>query len=223
MKKYYVYIITNNILNKQYVGSHISITNDNYWGSSKYLNEDFKIYGKENFSKEILCDTYENKIDMLNGETENILKHNTLNPNGYNRYLPNTFPGFHREGCLHTEKTKAKIKAKTKESCKDLNKGKSNPMFGKSLYSVWLNKYGEKIANEKQEKRKEKIKISMKGKNKKSQSISHISKRTLTRKGKPHPQKKIKCPYCGHETITTNYNRYHGNNCKFNPLLCTLI
>ena len=48
---YYVYIITNLILNKQYVGSRLcyksKIKNDNYWGSSGYLDEDYKIYGRE--------------------------------------------------------------------------------------------------------------------------------------------------------------------------------
>ena len=75
---YYVYLITNTILNKKYVGSHLCYkddpNNDDYWGSSKYLNEDYRIYGKENFKKEILQLDYTNKNEMLNGETLYILK-----------------------------------------------------------------------------------------------------------------------------------------------------
>ena len=55
-KFYYVYLITNLILNKQYIGSRICYkedpNTDGYMGSSKYLSGDYKIYGIENFTKE---------------------------------------------------------------------------------------------------------------------------------------------------------------------------
>jgi hypothetical protein len=109
-KIYYVYLITNKILNKQYVGSKItSNINDNYWGSSKYLNEDYKIYKKENFIKEILSDNYQNANDMINGESDYIHKYDTFAPNGYNRFDPKTRKGFHTIGLIHTEKTKQKM------------------------------------------------------------------------------------------------------------------
>jgi len=54
---YYVYIITNNIDNTQYVGSKMCYVrdpyNDNYFGTSKYLNKDILKYGKENFDKKL--------------------------------------------------------------------------------------------------------------------------------------------------------------------------
>ena len=70
MKIYYVYQIINTILNKQYIGSRVSkqINDDNYMGSSKYLNEDYEIYGKENFIKKIINDEYKNIDDLLEGE-----------------------------------------------------------------------------------------------------------------------------------------------------------
>jgi endogenous inhibitor of DNA gyrase (YacG/DUF329 family) len=43
--------------------------------------------------------------------------------------------------------------------------GKNNPMYGKSVYSVWKEKYGETIANEKMELLKYKQKINSTGKN----------------------------------------------------------
>jgi hypothetical protein len=194
MKKYYVYLITNTILNKQYVGSRIStktdLHEDNYWGSSKYLNEDFKIYGKENFIKEIINDTYKNKIEMLNGETENILKYNTLTPKGYNRYLPNKYPGFHREGCPHTEKSKRLISKRTKEEMKKINLcGKNNSMYKKSVFDIWCQKYGEEIALKLQKERNEKQSRSMIGKNKgKRRTPETLKKLSEAHKNKKHSE-----------------------------------
>lgn len=55
----YVYIITNLINGKQYVGDHLSYCtdethNDTYFGSGKIIMRAIKKYGKENFKKEIL-------------------------------------------------------------------------------------------------------------------------------------------------------------------------
>lgn len=103
VKFYYVYLITNLVLNKQYVGSRMcyknNIEEDNYMGSSKYLHADYEIFGIENFTKQIINFDCVNKIDMLDCETKNILKYNTLAPIGYNKFLPNQRKGFHMGGC----------------------------------------------------------------------------------------------------------------------------
>ena len=56
-KFYYVYLITNLVLNKSYIGSKICYKddpiNDGYMGSSKSLKEDYKKCGIENFTKKI--------------------------------------------------------------------------------------------------------------------------------------------------------------------------
>jgi hypothetical protein len=91
-KFYYVYKIVNLINNKSYVGSRLcykeNIHDDNYWGSSIYLKNDIKLFGINNFKKEILKICI-NKDEMLNNECEYIIECNTLEPNGYNRHLPN--------------------------------------------------------------------------------------------------------------------------------------
>jgi len=102
-KKFYIYLITNKILNKQYVGSRTKYRGtpikDNYMGSCTTLNQDYKIFGKENFLKEILIEKdYIEKEEILNAESEFILKYNTLAPNGYNRQLPNQYPSFYMIG-----------------------------------------------------------------------------------------------------------------------------
>lgn len=87
----FVYIITNNINNKRYIGKKLftkvkyntkkgkrkkSRTESNwkeYWGSSDYLLEDIKKLGEENFSRHVImlcktrgdCNYYEAKMQFL--------------------------------------------------------------------------------------------------------------------------------------------------------------
>ena len=135
--QFYVYIITNNISGKQYVGSRMCYddpSTDNYMGSSKYLKEDYEINGINNFQKEILH-FYEDKEQMLNSESFHILKYNTLSPNGYNRYLPNTHPGFHMGGTEVKEETKNKIRSKLS--------GENHPNWGRHLSQKTRDKIGK--------------------------------------------------------------------------------
>ncbi len=63
MKPYgYIYLTTNNINNKKYIGQHSKPFFDkNYYGSGKLLKKDLKEYGYNNFSCEIIewCYSYE--------------------------------------------------------------------------------------------------------------------------------------------------------------------
>ena len=60
-KVFYVYLTTNKINGKQYIGQHYGKTNDKYYGSGLGIMRAIKEYGKENFSKQILqvCDSRE--------------------------------------------------------------------------------------------------------------------------------------------------------------------
>lgn len=58
----YVYMVTNKIDGKQYIGQRSSSTVDeSYFGSGRYIRKALKKYGKENFDREILewCETRE--------------------------------------------------------------------------------------------------------------------------------------------------------------------
>jgi hypothetical protein len=210
---YYVYIITNTLSNKQYVGSHVcyknNIDDDIYWGSSKSLKKDYEIYGKQYFVKKILkC--YDNKNEMLDGETEYILKYDTLFPNGYNKFLPNTRKGFHMFGTNPTEETlnkmrKSHIGLKKTEETKDKIKEKRK-------HQVFSDETKNKISishtgKTQSEITKNKKRISMLGKNiGKKLNKEQIEKRKNI--------KKIKCPYCNKEYFSHNYYLWHGENCK---------
>lgn len=103
--------------------------------------------------------TYTNKYSMLNANKKNS-KCKSCVMKGENN------PMFGRFGDLnpffgkhHTEESKKKIVKdrdytiyKTEEfrqKISELTKGKNNPMYGKSVYDVWVESYGKGIADEK--------------------------------------------------------------------------
>ena len=59
MKQYYVYLTTNLINGKKYIGQYYGEVDDNYIGSGSTLKKAINKYGKGNFKKEILymCNT----------------------------------------------------------------------------------------------------------------------------------------------------------------------
>lgn len=100
----FVYLTTNLVNGKQYIGSHEGEYDDGYLGSGKpILLNAIKKYGRENFKREILeeCDPSLNLIL----EEKYIREYNTLAPNGYNISPTGGVKG----GGKHSEETKKKI------------------------------------------------------------------------------------------------------------------
>ena len=159
MKMFYVYLITNTILNKQYVGSHIfygdNPNEDTYMSSSGYVHNDIKKYGIENFKKEILRYDCKDKIEMLNEETKYILKYNTLAPNGYNYFLPNKNLGFHMCGVVPWNKG-AKLSSDIRKNMSKGQQGRKYSEEHKKHMSESLKgkNVGKKRSKETLEKRK---------------------------------------------------------------------
>ena len=196
---YYVYLITNLILNKSYVGSKMCYKddplNDDYWGSSRLLKEDFKIYGKENFKKEILKSDYSDKISLLNGESEYILKFNTLAPNGYNRFLPNTNPGFHMGGSKASKETIQKLKDSHKGKI-PWNTGKTNYLSEESRQKMSSHKLG-KPRSEETKKKISQNSIGFIGTHHTEETKKKISKSNKGKKRSPEQLEKMRISHTG--------------------------
>ena len=54
-KRFFIYLTTNLINGKQYIGQHYGYENDNYLGSGVKLTKAIAKYGKKNFHRIILC------------------------------------------------------------------------------------------------------------------------------------------------------------------------
>ena len=87
----YIYLITNTVNGKRYVGQSICDDINIRWNNHKrlrsstigqYLLKAYQKYGIENFKFQIICICFDSDCDAY--ETEYIHKYNTLAPNGYN-------------------------------------------------------------------------------------------------------------------------------------------
>lgn len=135
MKIYnYIYLITNNINGKIYIGKHSTDNlDDDYMGSGILIKKAIQKYSVENFTKDYLafCDT-EEKLNWL--EKFYIKKYNARQV-GYNL----TDGGDGRLGFIMSEETKEKLKSpkseehkqKISETLKGKMTGENNPNFGK--------------------------------------------------------------------------------------------
>lgn len=125
-----VYKTTNLINGKIYIGQD-SKNNPRYFGSGLTIKKAVKKYGVKNFVKEILeyCDT---KEQLSERETYWIEYFDSTNKKiGYNISKGGEFS---RLGTICSGETKLVL-----SECK---KGSKNPMYGKTIFEVWVEKYG---------------------------------------------------------------------------------
>lgn len=114
----YIYLITNNLDNRIYIGRKMLTSTrkkvlskkekllpensrrkfkretketnwQNYWGSCAELTEDIKRLGQKNFTREILC-FLNTKTDVSYYETWYQIKYDVLFEPSYNRHIANT-------------------------------------------------------------------------------------------------------------------------------------
>lgn len=122
-----IYLITNKVNGKQYVGQTIRTLNERLRehrrNTKSLIGKAFKKYGKDSFEVEILhqIDSFD-KLQEL--EMLEITSRNTLAPNGYNIALG----GEGTMGYKHSDKSKDKMSHIKKEAYI----GKGNPFFGKT-------------------------------------------------------------------------------------------
>ena len=156
----FVYMWTNVINNKKYIGSHKGKDDDGYVGSGFLFKKAVEKYGIEKFSREILYREYLSNIKLRQKEIDIINERNAvLSKEYYN--LINYDPSYILNGKrmrIVTEETKQKIRLsrlgskaseKTKLKMSKMRKGKPSPtkgMFG--LTSGKKNgQYGKKWYN----------------------------------------------------------------------------
>lgn len=175
-----VYIIKNLINNKVYVGSASNfqrrfylhkreLNNNNH--HSNHLQKSWNKYGSSNFEFIILENTECVKDVLLQTEQKYIDLYKSSNRKyGYN-INPNA------ESSLGVKRSD-EYKRKSSESRKGKISGDKNPMFGKSVYSVWVEKYGIEEADKMQKEANKKNSDSNKGKGKgeKNLIISALNK-----------------------------------------------
>ncbi len=238
----FIYITTNLINGKQYVGEHSTIDLDssktnNYKGSGRpYLERAFKKYGRKNFKKEIL-EFFDTKKEAQKFEKKYINQFNTLVPNGYNI---SPTGGSHSKGWMN-ELSKGKLKKPRSKSVKEKI---SKTLKGHHVSEETINKIketkrknGTNIAWNKGEKTgplsdSHKKKIGQSNIGKHTMSQEHREKIRAVMSGRSlsenHKQKlieyqanlnkpKIKCPYCKNYINSREYKRGHRKRCDKNP------
>jgi len=166
----FVYLTTNRLNGKQYIGSHGGSKEDNYLGSGLALKRAVKKYGKENFIREIL---EECKVEMnLIIEEKYIQEYSTLQPNGYNISPKggNGTPGG------VSEETIKKIRGSQK---------------GKKKIEYYIEKYGIKEGTLKYNEWIEFLRNNSKGRIKSSEEIEKIRKSSIGRPCSDERKRKI--------------------------------
>lgn len=151
----YIYLVTNIITGKRYIGQSKCIDIETRWAShrkmlkdsiGRYLLSAYHKYGIKNFKFQIICICFDESCNLL--EEEYIKKFNTLVPNGYNLKTGG-------KSSRHSEETKQLISKRLRERVTDeirlemRERAKNNPIF--SYLKVYTNE--EKVLiSEKQKK-----------------------------------------------------------------------
>jgi hypothetical protein len=104
VRQYRIYLFTGPEIGNGYVGSETNDPKDfkwrpNYNGSSNYLKEQIKKFGRKVYTKKILGTfTFIDRFEKDQREGYYINKYQTLNPNGLNFYDPSKRPGYNNTG-----------------------------------------------------------------------------------------------------------------------------
>ena len=181
----YIYLRTNKINRKQYVGQVITKnfkTRQNNWNNLKHsyagpvINNARAKYGIDAFDFEILKECDDKELDYW--EKYYIKELNTKVPNGYNM----TDGGNTTKGCHHTEEAKKRMS--------EAHKGENNGFYGKHHSEETKRKISEKNKGKKlSEETKKKLSEIRKGR---KFSEEHKRKISESNKGKKHTEESKK-------------------------------
>jgi group I intron endonuclease len=150
----YIYLITNKINGKKYIGQSKCDDINKRWKQHKmcskryigtYLFNAYKKHGIENFIFKIICICFDKDCDIY--EKEYIKKYNTIAPNGYN-----LTPGGHC-GITHPDSIEKMRESLKKSWTEERRKEMSIRISGENAPN-----YGKKISDEQKEILREKRK-----------------------------------------------------------------
>ena len=126
MKQHYIYMTTNHLDGKKYIGKHYGELDDDYFGSGVIITRIIKKYGKQHLTKEIL---YISKSEQENNEKEKefIKAYNAVVSSDFYNLIEGGDGGdiFHSLPLEQQEAIRKKMS--------DLTKGENNPRYGVAL------------------------------------------------------------------------------------------
>jgi len=200
METYSVYITTNMLNNKAYVGmtnGHLK----NYMGSDKILLNDLRIIGRKNFSKSFLFTSTDYKeTHYWEGFYIRTLKTH-VSQGGYN-------PSWN--GGIYIPMTEEK-----KKNC---SKGMMGKNKGKKQSKEWIEKRVQQFRGKKQTKEIIEKRITPLRGSKRTEIQKEHMKLTCYKGQKCFGNNnKIQCPYCNKSCSSGVYKRWHGDRCKQKP------
>lgn len=168
MSQGFIYLWTNNINGKKYIGSHIGNINDGYIGSGVAFNRAIIKYGIDNFKREII-EYVDKKEDVLIREQYYIDLYDAANSKQFYNIKPKAGGGFEfinsipeirknnidrlktiwkhlphpkgHSGKVHSEEVKRKISESSKKSAKHRKYNRSKPILQFDLYGNYIAKY----------------------------------------------------------------------------------
>ena len=227
----FVYMTTNNINGKIYIGVHTSNKlHDSYLGGGTYINKAIKKYGRSNFTRVILKFTLTKK-EALQIERHIVNENFICDTRNYNIKVGGQ-PGV----VLSAESRKKMSVASKKQisllSSEEISKRMSH-MGKKNHWSTerkaeWQNKLSVVLKNSEKskhanakiynnlspEKKLSRNKLISEHKKDLYKNMSHEDKVNRLKKATEASKRKIQCEYCSKEINTGNYARWHGKNCK---------
>ena len=207
MKYNFVYVTTNLVNGKQYVGDHSTnnIEKDKYLGSGRpAFKNAIKKYGRENFKREILK-YYDTKQEAYDAQEKYIKLYSShVSQGGYN--ISRQGGNGNNNGPWSGKHLSIEHRKKISEGLKGKNiwsKGSKHSEETKRKISE--SEKGRKISEE----TKKKMSLASKGKPK---SEEHKEKCRMANLGRKAPRKI--CEYCGKDVAVNIYARFHGKKCK---------
>lgn len=234
----HIYLVTNTVSGKQYVGQTTVVTNKK--GHGLALDKAYTKYGLNAFLYEKICSNINNRNTLNYLERFWIKAFNTLTPNGYN-----IEEGGSDKGVV-PESTREKLRKfnlgkvmplEIRQKISNSLKGEKNPFYGKThspeaIAKIVAGNVGKKVIITEEQKKKisfankgekngmygkkhtEEVRAKMKGR----PSIKYWLGKKFTDAQKAHLSIEKICPHCNKIGKGNAMIRYHMNNCKFKEI-----